>query len=443
MNKKIIFPAKGLSSEQLLIEVNHLKENDVKWESGKLYGFVYHPGDEVAEVIAKVFHKFSHDNTISPVTFASLRKFEVEIVAMAADLLHGNQDVVGNVTSGGTESILMAVKTARDINREKHPEIKTPELIISNSAHPAFLKACHYLDVKPVIVPVREDKRADINRIEEATNSNTILIGCSAPTYPHGVIDPIEEIGKLAIKKNILLHVDACMGGFVLPFMNELGYPTPDFDFRIPGVTSISLDAHKYGYGPKGTSIILYRNKDLRKKQFYIYPDWPGGVFASPALSGTRGGGALAGTWAVMRLLGWEGYKKIVKSVIEESRKIINGISKIPGLDIISNPDMSVFSFTSNDADIFNIGDVMEEKGWYLNRQQFPNSLHMTISNGNVGKADEFLTDLENTLKNRKHLRKEMKSSSFKVSVVKRLSKLLPPKFFEKIISESTAKSIS
>ena len=225
--------------------------------------------------------------------------------------------------------------------------------------------------------------------------------------------------------------------------MNELGYSIPDFDFRIPGVTSISLDAHKYGYGPKGTSIILYRNKDLRKKQFYIHPDWPGGVFASTALSGTKGGGALAGTWAIMRLLGREGYKKIVKSVMEESKKIINGISNIPGLDIISNPDMSVFSFTSDKGDIFNIGDVMEEKGWYLNRQQFPNSLHMTISYGNVGKADEFLTELENTIKDRKHLRKEMKSSGFQVFAAKRLSNLLPPNLFEKIISKSTAKSIS
>lgn len=439
----MFFPKEGLSEEHLITEIDHLKENDVKWESGKMYGFVYHPGQEVAKFISKIVQKFSYDNALNPLRFASLRKFENEIVAMAAELLNGDKNVVGNVTSGGTESILMAVKTARDFSRERRPEIQTPELIIPESAHPAFLKACHYLDVKPVITPVGKDKKADVNKISEAINSNTILIGCSAPCFPHGVIDPIKEIAALAGKNNILMHVDACLGGFVLPFMEELGYPVPDFDFRIPGVTSISLDPHKYGYAPKGTSIILYRKKAQRKKQFFIYPDWSGGIFASPGLSGTRGGGTLAGTWALMRLMGREGYQEMVKSIIEESKKIIHGISDIPGLEIIGRPDMSVVSFTSNKDDIFNIGDALEEKGWFLNRLQFPDSLQLTVSYGNVGKAEEFLADFKNIVGNQNQLKKDKKSSDFEVSMAKGLSKLLPSNLFKKITDQSISKSLS
>ncbi len=443
MIEKALFPLKGLSEDQLLNQIEQLKEQDVKWESGKMYGFVYHPGEKIAKTVSEIAQKFSHDNALNPLRFSSLRKFETEIVAIAAELLNGNDEVVGNVTSGGTESILMAVKTARDINRKTNPEIRTPELIIPESAHPAFLKACHYLDVQPVMVPVREDKRADVEKIKQAVNQNTILIACSAPSYPHGVIDPVEEIAKLAVEKNILFHVDACLGGFVLPFMKDLGYNIPSFDFDIQGVTSISLDPHKYGYAPKGISVILYRNKELRKKQFFIYPNWSGGIFASPGLSGTRGGGVLAGTWAILKLLGREGYQQMVKSVMTETSKIINGIESIPNLVITGHPDMSVFSFTSVKGDIFNIADALEEKGWFLNRLQFPDSLQMTISAGNIGKADEFLTELKNIVSNRRQLMKDKQSSDFQVAMAKGLSKVLPSNLFKKITNQSISKSLS
>ncbi len=443
MNKKNFFPQEGLPEEQLQNETAFLKENDAKWESGKMYGFVYHPGQEIAKVVSKIAQKFSYDNALNPLRFASLRKFENEIVAMAAELLNGSKDVVGNATSGGTESILMAIKTARDINKKKHPKIKAPEIIIPESAHPAFLKACHYLDIKPVIIPVGEDKKADVEEVAEAINSNTILIGCSAPCYPYGIVDPIKEIAGIAQENNILLHVDACLGGFVLPFIKELGHPVPDFDFSIPGVTSISLDPHKYGYAPKGTSIILYRNKELRKKQFFIYPNWSGGIFVSPTLTGTKGGNALAGTWAIMKLLGKEGYKQIVQSVMEETKKLITGIVAIPGLKIIGQPNMSVFSFTSTKGDIFNIGDALEERGWFLNRLQFPDALQMTVSAGNVGKAKEFISDLKNIIENPKRLKKDKQSSDLKIAAAKGLSKALPSGLFKKITNQSISKSLS
>jgi glutamate/tyrosine decarboxylase-like PLP-dependent enzyme len=296
------------------------------------------------------------------------------------------------------------------------------------------------MNITPRIIPVREDKRVDVNLFREAINKNTILLVCSAPCFPFGVIDPVTDIARIAVEQKKLFHVDACMGGFMLPFMKETGYPVPDFDFSVPGVTSISLDAHKYGYAMKGASIILYRNPEMRMKQFYIYPDWPGGIFASVALMGTRSGGSVAGAWALINYLGKEGYRVIVKQVMETTKKIISGINSIPGLNVISNPDMSLIAFTSENHDVFIIADMMEEKGWHLDRQQFPDSLHLTISRGNVETVDQFINDLNEVMSQTEKLQSEGKTTKFTVHAAKVASKILPGKTIGKLAARLSGK---
>jgi glutamate/tyrosine decarboxylase-like PLP-dependent enzyme len=433
MRPIVTFPEKGSDSVTILGSMEKMRQSDQEWKNGKMFGFVFNPGDEATKLMERAYLDFAHLNRLSPTSFPSLRRFENEIVSMCANLLHGDENVVGSVTSGGTESIIMTVLVAREMDKNKDRRGYHPEMVLPITVHPAFLKACHYLNITPRIIPVREDKRVDINLFSEAINKNTILLVCSAPCFPFGVIDPVADLAKIAVERKKLLHVDACMGGFMLPFMKETGYPVPDFDFSLPGVTSISLDAHKFGYAMKGASIILYRNPEMRMKQFYIYPDWPGGIFASVALMGTRSGGSVAGAWAVMNYIGKDGYREIVKQVMESTKKIISGINSIPGLKVISNPDMSLLAFTSDNNDIFIIADMMEEKGWHLDRQQFPDSLHLTISRGNVEMTDQFINDLKDVMSQTEKLQSEGKSTRFTVRAAKIASRILPGKTIGKL----------
>jgi glutamate/tyrosine decarboxylase-like PLP-dependent enzyme len=303
------------------------------------------------------------------------------------------------MTSGGTESILMAVKTYRDWAEDKFPNIKEPEMVLPSSAHPAFEKAADYFKVKSVRVPVdKETYRADIKAMENALTDNTIMMVGSACDFPRGVVDPISDLGTIAQEKGIGLHVDSCLGGFMLPFVKKLGYEVPDFDFSVPGVTSISADVHKYGYGAKGASTILYRKERVWKHQFSVYTDWEGGIYISPSMRGTRPGGAIAAAWAAMRHLGVDGYLNLAKIVMNTSKKLIEGINQIPELYIIGKPVMSVFSFTSDKIDIYHLGDRMDKKGWHLDRIQFPNALHMMVNPHHSEIVDTFLKDLRETV---------------------------------------------
>jgi len=440
MRQVVPFPEKGSDSETILGLMEKIHQSDQEWKTGKMFGFVFDPGDEDSRLLEKAFMDFAHLNRLNPTSFPSVRKFENEIVSMCANLLHGDENVVGSLTSGGTESIIMTVLVAREMAKNKNTSGFKPELVMPVTAHPAFLKACHYLNITPRLIPVREDKRVDVNKFTEAINKNTILLVCSAPCYPFGVVDPVVEIAPIAEKQKKLLHVDACMGGFMLPFMKELGYHVPAFDFSLPGVTSMSLDAHKYGYAMKGASIILYRNPEMRMKQFFIYPDWPGGIFASTAMAGTRSGGPVAGAWAIMNHLGKEGYYKIVRQVMNATIKIISAVRSIPGLDVISNPDMSIIAITSENQDIFTIADLMEAKGWHLDRQQFPDSLHLTISRGNAQVVDEFIRDLNEVMGQTEKLESESKKTQFTVRAAKIASRILSGKTIAKLASRSSGK---
>ncbi|HSJ52345.1 MAG TPA: aspartate aminotransferase family protein, partial [Anaerolineae bacterium] len=394
------FPAGRRSKEEVLAEMRAARDHDVRWRSGRVFGLIYHAGDEIEDLLQEAFTLFFAENGLNPAAFPSLRKFETEVVAMSASLLGGDDQVAGTMTSGGTESLLLAVKTARDWARAHRPETlrEAPEMVVPLTGHPALDKAAHYFGVKAVHVPVGDDFRAVPDAMAAAITPNTILMVGSAPSYPQGVVDPIPELAAIAQAKGLLFHVDACVGGFILPFARALGHPVPEFDFRVPGVTSLSADLHKYGYAAKGASVILYRTRELRRFQFFIYTDWPGGIYPSPALSGTRPGGPIAAAWAILNHLGWEGYLEITGRVLEATKKLQEGIAAIPGIRVLGKPVASVFAIGSDGVDIYEVADELALRGWYFDRQHFPASLHVTVSCAHVAVVDAFLADLASSV---------------------------------------------
>jgi len=265
---------------------------------------------------------------------------------------------------------------------------------VPESAHPAFDKAAHYLDVEIVHTALREDMRCDTDAMRDAMDDNTVLIAGSAPCYPFGVIDPIPEIAALAAERGVLCHVDACLGAYLLPFVERLGRPVPPWDFRVPGVTSISADLHKYGYSARGASVILYRDRKLRRHQFFATSDWPGGLYGSPTLAGSRPGGAIAAAWAVLNYLGVEGYTRLARVVMDATVALIDGINAVPELRVLGEPDMSVFAFTSDSLDIHAVGDALAEAGWHPDRQQLPPSLHCMVTPAHENAVKPFLDAL-------------------------------------------------
>jgi glutamate/tyrosine decarboxylase-like PLP-dependent enzyme len=341
---------------------------------------------------------FCSENPLGPAAFPSLKKLEAEVVQMILSILGNDESTVGTMTSGGTESIMLSVKAHRDYFRALKPDLKDPEMIIPVSAHPAFLKAAQYCDVAPVVVPVGLDYKADPEEIGRACNERTIMIVASAPSFPQGVVDPIPDLGAIAVSLGVGLHVDACLGGFFLPFLRKLGHDVPDFDFSVPGVTAISADLHKYGFAAKGASAILYRNAEYRRRQFFVSTEWPGGLYSSPAMLGTRPGGLIAAAWSALMSLGEAGYLALVEKTMDGTKKIIRGINAIPGLEIVGKPDMSVFSFTSTRENIFGIADRMEGKRWWMNRQDNPASLHMIVTPNHLQAIDDFLKDLKESV---------------------------------------------
>jgi sphinganine-1-phosphate aldolase len=371
-------PERSQAREAVLAALDQARDKDVRWKEGRTFSLIYNAGDDVFSLLHDAFSRYFSENALNPLAFPSLKRFENEVVAMTADMLQ-LPEAAGAMTSGGTESILMAVKTARDWARANRPGVKQPEMIVPETVHPAFEKAAHYFDVKSVHVPIDESFRADVDAMRRAITDQTILLVGSAPAYPHGVVDPIDRIGALAQEHGLLCHVDACVGGFMLPWARKLGRAVPPFDFAVPGVTSMSADIHKYGWAAKGASVVLYRTRELRRHQFVVYTDWPGGLYGSPSAPGTRPSGPIAAAWAVMNYLGEEGYLRLAKKSLDASDAIQAGIREIPELRILGKPDISVFAFTSDAVDIYAVGDHMQQRGWFLDRQQRPPALHMMI----------------------------------------------------------------
>ena len=428
--KKI--PTQGLSEADLFSEMEALKKDDLKWRTGRNFAYVYYPGEEILNVIKKSYQLFFSGNALNPSAFPSLRNMENDVVSMSANLFNGDEEVVGSLTTGGTESILMAVKTAREWGKKNRQLTGIPEIIVPATAHPAFYKAAHYFNVKVVLVEVEKDFRVDPKKIKNAITENTVLLIGSAPSYPQGVIDPIEAIGEIALQHDLLFHVDACIGGFILPFLQQLNYNIPNFDFSIKGVTSISADIHKYGYAAKGASVILYKNSELRKHQFYTYTKWTGGIYASPTMTGTRPGGAIAAAYAAFKFIGNDGYLKLAKSCMKTTIKIQDAIRKIPELNILSSPDATLFAITSDDLDIYEVGDEMGILGWQMDRQQMPASLHLSINPAHENVADDFLKDLNQAVAKAKKLSINKVGKNIQLQAVKTMQRVLPKSLFEK-----------
>jgi glutamate/tyrosine decarboxylase-like PLP-dependent enzyme len=382
-------PTQNIDKTALLDELEALKHADLDWQSGKTYGYTYDAGPEVAEVAKRAFTSFMTENALDPTSFPSLLRLENEVVGMALGHLSAPADAAGSFTSGGTESIILAVKAAREHARATRPEITEPEMVLPVTAHAAFHKAACYLGVKLVVVDVDpETFRADPELMAAAITDNTILLVASATSYAHGVVDPIEAIGAIAKERDLLFHVDGCIGAFLLPYLRRLGADIPAFDFTVDGVTSISMDLHKYAYCPKGASIVAYRDKSLRAHQIYSCSSWSGYSVVNPTIQSSKSGGPLAAAWAVLRFIGDAGYLDLADKLHASCRRILDGLATIPELRVLGEPEMSLIAFTSDEVNVFDVVDEMKERGWYVQAQlscrTSPANIHLSVTPGNV-----------------------------------------------------------
>lgn len=392
-------PSNGMSRSALTEEIKKYREIgkcNKATEEGFVSGAVYCGDNELKDLMAEVYKQFSYSNPLHPDLFPDVRKMEAEVVRMCLNMYNGDEETCGTMTSGGTESIMMACKCYCEIGKERG--IERPEIVAPYSVHPAFDKACHYFNMKMTHVPVdKKTGKADMKAMKRAISRKTILLVGSVPGFPHGCIDPMEDLSKLAKKYNLFLHADCCLGGFLVPFMKKAGFHVPTFDFTLPGVTSISADTHKYGFTPKGSSVVMYRNKDIRKHQYFSQANWSGGVYACATMPGSRPGSVVACTWAAMLYHGEKGYIQTTRAIINTSRYIGSKLEKIPGVRLLSAVDVSVVAFTSDIFDIYLMSDDLASKGWHLNPLQFPSGLHIAVTmlHTRTGVADRFIKDIQ------------------------------------------------
>eukprot|EP01114_Cavostelium_apophysatum_P017080 TRINITY_DN498_c0_g1_i2.p1 TRINITY_DN498_c0_g1~~TRINITY_DN498_c0_g1_i2.p1 ORF type:complete len:525 (-),score=128.59 TRINITY_DN498_c0_g1_i2:83-1657(-) len=391
--KHLQIPDKALSHDEIINKLKEMSELDRKhWKSGKVSGTVYEGQEDHTNFLNKVFSMFSLNNPLHPDVFPSTRKFEAEIVRMTADMVQGDSNVCGAVTSGGTESILMAVKAYRD-----RAKLAAPEMIVPVTAHAAFDKAASYFGIKIIHIPVDSNFVVDVKQVEAAITRNTIMIAGSAPNYPYGTVDPIPQLAALAKKNNIGFHTDGCLGGYLLPWLKKAGVKEiTNFDFSVDGVTSMSVDTHKYGYATKGTSVVLLKDEKLRHHMYFVQPNWPGGMYASPTMAGSRNGGVVACCYASLLSNGKEGYTAKSMAIYRAAQEIKTRIqSEIPSLHLLGDSHSSVIAFGSKKFDIYKVGDLMSKKGWNLNTLQNPNSLHVCVTFPLSKIAPDFVRDLK------------------------------------------------
>lgn len=402
-------PAKGKSPEEIFEFLKIARTYDAKWEEGRTFAYIYDPGVDVLEIGKRAYMAYLVENGLDPTAFPSLLKLETDVVRAVISLLRGDEKVVGNMTSGGTESIMLAVYAARNWARLYKPEIKEPEMIVCQTAHHAFHKAAQYLGLKVVMTPFDPATfLPDVQAMREAITPNTILLVGSAPAYSQGVVDPIPQIAALAQERGILCHVDACVGGIHLSFLRKMGYDVPPFDWSVEGITSISTDLHKFGYCPKQASVVMYRCKDLRRFQIYTSTRTTCYTLINPTVLSSKTGGPLAAAWAVLNFLGEEGYQKIVGATQEATARLIDGVNAIPGLEVMGKPDMCMFAFTSDQVNLFQLADVMAARGWTI-QPQFakpgaPRNLHVSVHYGTVRRVEEFLVALRQSVEEVKQL---------------------------------------
>ncbi|QKW16331.1 aminotransferase class V-fold PLP-dependent enzyme [Verrucosispora sp. NA02020] len=396
-------PAHGVPAEQVLAEVRRLREADRPTHGGRLFAYVYDAAVAgLDELAAAAYAESAHVNGLDPTAFPSLLTMENALVGAAARVLGGGPgtsapEVVGSVTSGGTESLILAVKAARDAR----PEITAPRIVVPASAHAAFAKAAHYLRVALDTVPVDPDTlRPSVADVAAAITQETVLVVCSAPSYAHGVVDPVAEIAETAAAAGVRCHVDACFGGWTLPYLRRLGADLPAFDFAVTGVTSISVDLHKYAYAPKGVSVLLHRDAGLRAPQYFAYADWPGYTMVNPVISSTRSGGPIAAAYATLRHLGDDGYLELARRTREAVRVLADAVRGVDGLRLVAEPESTVVCFTATESgpDLFVLVDELAARGWHTQPQLayagMPCSVHLTVTAAVAPTAAEFGADL-------------------------------------------------
>ena len=399
------FPEEGLRTEEIRRQLTEMaRTEDKRWEGGRVSGSLYCGDHQHYNLLNECFALFSHVNALQRDICPSMSRFESEILAMTLDMLHGeavaqhdaNQKACGALGSGGTDSILGAMVAYRD-KAGVERGVTRPNIIWPETAHPAFLKAAHLFRIEVVKAPTDPvTTQVDVDFVRKAITKDTVAIIGSAGNYPYGTIDPIEELSAIAVEKNTWLHVDGCLGGFILPWGQRLGYPNiPVFDFRLPGVTSISADTHKYGYGLKGTSVLAWRDPSFRKYQYFMQLDWKGGTYASPGLAGSRSGGLIAATWASMVHLGKQGYLARAKQIFDTAFAMQTAVKSHPELIMMGKPTFC-FSFRSDAFDIYHVNDYMVARGWRLNGQQAPGSVHMCVTGPQTiaGVTESFASDL-------------------------------------------------
>ena len=383
----------GRQALMSMLEEERVHDLDNWHERSFLY--LYHCGEDVLQLTKDAAAMYFMADRMAPSAFPSIAKYEREIVESILSINGAGDEAGGSVTTGGTESIFFGMKTARDWARDRYPTISVPEVVAPATVHPAFNKAAHYLGMKLNRIPECEgDFRADVDAMREAINENTIMLAGSAPHFYQGVVDPVSELGELALARGLWLHVDACMGGIMGPLVRELGYPVPEFGFNVPGVVSMSADLHKYGFAPKGVSVILFRDAELQKYQGFVWED-EYEVYATPTFAASQPGGSVAAAWAVLKYLGKPGFLDIAERTMQAKRTIIDGIDAIPELELWGEPELSLLGFGSHALDIMAVADGMDERGWFTSRLGKPPSIHCRLTPAHEPVATRFVEDLK------------------------------------------------
>lgn len=386
-------PREGSKAEDVMAGLRALQAHDGDYHNARTWGLIYNAGPDVDAVVQAAGGHVMLENALNPFVFPSLREMQRDVVSIATGILNGGDDVGGAMTSGGTESIFMAVKTARDRARVERG-IGRGRIVLPRTAHPAFIKAAHLLDLELTRLPLGDDLRTDASVLDGAITPDTVLVVGSAPAYPFGMIDPIAEMAAKASDAGVPFHVDACLGGFMLPWLERLGYAVPEWDFRVPGVTSISADLHKYGFAIKGASVVLHRPRTNLRYQVFQFDDWPGGIYGTQAFLGTKPAAPIAAAWAVLHYLGEDGYVRLARQTMEATERLVAGVAALDGVRVWGKPDMSVVALGSETLDIFAVGDVLASRAWHFDRQDFPPALHLMASPRHLLVVDEFLADL-------------------------------------------------
>lgn len=383
----------GTPADEILADLDARRARDPDFHGARLFGLCYPSGrDDLEQLLHDVHQRYLFGNALNPFKFKELAALESDVLSDVGTLLHIPEAGGGAMTSGGTESILMSMLVSRE--RARARGVERPRIVAPVSAHPAYAKAAHYFDMELVQVPLDDAYRADIEAARALVDGETAVVIASAFSYPHGVMDPVSDLAAIAARQGVGCHVDACIGGFVLPFLERLGHDVPPWDFRVEGVTEISADVHKYGFVPKGSSVVLHRDEDWFGHQVFLYDRWPSGLYGSPAIAGARSAAPIATAWTALRYLGVDGYVEIQRDLAVTTAKVRDAVATLDGIEVVADPIGPVLAFRSDTIDLYAVGDVLDDRGWNLNRNTEPRGLHLMLSPAHGAVIDELLRDL-------------------------------------------------